>query len=234
MPREIGAGEVDGVVCRFTAPLVRAIAEKIPTVSLDYLDPQFGGHTVMPDYTAGLRQAMTRLLAAGHRRIAVLANEPGKSNARAFWQILPQVCRDVYAAHGLAVPANFYLGSAAEAPQGYRIGIEALRLPPPQRPDAIIGPDAAMPGIYRAAAECGVMIPDELSVVGINGLRLGEYLLPALTTIDVQARVLGSEAVRLLLDDIERDVPSQSDKACRIAVILRERGSARLGAIESK
>ena len=225
IPRAIEQGEVDGVICRFSSPMVREIAQRMPTVSLDYHDPDAEGYAVIPDYEGGLRSVMERLFAAGHRRIALMANNPDNLHQRGFWNIFPNTCRQAYHAHGIPLPANLFLGAASDARQGYALGLSLLQ-DADHRPDAVIGPDAAMQGFYRAAAEQHVSIPDALSVVGVNGLRLGEFLPPPLTTLDVQIRRMGGVAVGVLLDNIQSDTRRRGVEITPVELCIR--GSAQL------
>lgn len=57
-------------------------------------------------------------------------------------------------------------------------------------------------GVYQAAAEMGIKIPDELSVVGFDNLKFNELLHPKLTTIDQPVYEIGAQAIRMLLKRI--------------------------------
>jgi len=59
-------------------------------------------------------------------------------------------------------------------------------------------------GLYRAAGEVGVRIPDELSVVGLGDQELiAENLDPALTTVQPPHYAMGAWATDHLIDAIE-------------------------------
>lgn len=224
IPVEIVNREVDGIISRFASPLVRRIATHLPTVMLDYQDPQVEGYAVIPGYAAGLRNVMNRLFAAGHRHIALLANDPQGSGLHDFWVTFPTACLQAYEAQGLPVPPGFFRGAADNPQKGYEIGCQIFANRE-TLPDAIIGPDGAMLGLYRAAAEYGVKIPAQVSVIGINGLRHGEYFYPPLTTLDVQPALLASTAVGILVECIGSGTNRQGVEI--MPVILCERASAR-------
>ena len=71
---------------------------------------------------------------------------------------------------------------------------------PGEPPSAIFVPaDSIAVLLYRAIAERGLCIPDDLSVISVNreeGLIAG--LFPTLTTIDIRSEEIGREAVALL------------------------------------
>jgi DNA-binding LacI/PurR family transcriptional regulator len=225
VPVEIASREVDGVISRFASPLVRRISEHIPTVMLDHQDPLVEGYAVVPGYAVGLKTVMSRLFSAGHRKIALLANDLQVSGAHDFWITFPTACLQAYEEHGIPVPPGFCLGATDNPQKGYEIGCRIFA-DRKAVPDAIIGPDGAMLGLYRAAAERGIRIPDDVSIVGINGLKHGEYLYPPLTTLDVQPALLSATAVRILVDCIGSGTRRQGVEI--IPVVLRERASARL------
>lgn len=224
VPREVRDREVDGVISRFTSPLVREMAKHVPMVTLDYFDPLVPAFAVVPDYAAGVRLAVSRLLAAGHRHIALLANDPATSPVNSFWQIFPATGQAVFDEQHEPLPPTLFAGAAADPRHGYEIGLR-LFADRGRLPSAVVGPDGAMLGLYRAAGEKGVRIPDEVSVVGINGLRNGEYLNPPLTTIDVQIEALAREAVNVLAESIKTGTSRQGMEM--MPVFLRERASAR-------
>lgn len=225
IPPEIANREVDGVISRCASPMVRLFAADIPTVMLDYHDPDVEGFAVIPDYAAGFRSVMKRLLAAGHRSVGLLANDPQAAGVHDFWVTFPAACIQAYGETGLTVPPNLCRGPADNPRNGYEIGC-LIFSDRKTMPDAIIGPDGAMLGLYRAAAEHGVRIPDDVSVVGVNGLRHGEYLYPPLTTIDVQPAALSAAAVGVLVDGIASGTRRRGMEL--MPVMLRERASARI------
>lgn len=75
-----------------------------------------------------------------------------------------------------------------------------------ERPDAIyVSTDPMAVGAYRALAEHGLAIPDDIAVVGFDGLPRGPVLEPALTTIVQPVLDVGRTAVDLLVGDQDGD-----------------------------
>jgi LacI family transcriptional regulator len=58
-------------------------------------------------------------------------------------------------------------------------------------------------GVIRAAAEAGLTVPDELSVVGYDDIQLAQHMHPPLTTLAQDKTGLGVEAAQALLRQIE-------------------------------
>ena len=57
--------------------------------------------------------------------------------------------------------------------------------------------------VLRAAADLGLRIPDDLSLVGFDNIPMSNYLVPRLTTVTKDAAVLGKKAFELLLARIQ-------------------------------
>jgi DNA-binding LacI/PurR family transcriptional regulator len=74
---------------------------------------------------------------------------------------------------------------------------------PDERPTAVMcSNDLSAIGFLGRAGELGIRVPDDLSVAGFDGIELGSYVRPMLTTVATTPRLLGVEAARLLLETI--------------------------------
>ena len=87
---------------------------------------------------------------------------------------------------------------------GYQRGKELLRAV--SRPTAVICANEMMAGgLYQAAEELGLRIPEDLSVVGGDNTMLAGIISPKLTTIDQMSDQQGKTAVKLLLKRLRGD-----------------------------
>ncbi|SER83497.1 LacI family DNA-binding transcriptional regulator [Salipaludibacillus aurantiacus] len=57
-------------------------------------------------------------------------------------------------------------------------------------------------GVYRAVREKGLRIPEDVAVLGIDNIKMGEFLWPAITTIDQPKEDMGSESFKILLEQL--------------------------------
>jgi DNA-binding LacI/PurR family transcriptional regulator len=90
------------------------------------------------------------------------------------------------------------------------------------RPTAVLAmSDAMAMGVIRAAAERGLGVPSDLSVVGFDDVDVSAYINPPLTTIHQPIRRKGEEAVRLLLAAIERRAPGRDHLRLDTHLIIR-------------
>lgn len=66
-------------------------------------------------------------------------------------------------------------------------------------PDAILCmTDTVARGCMKTLIDCGVMVPDDIAVVGIDDLEGNDYLRPSLTSVAQAFDIIGEESVRLL------------------------------------
>ena len=144
--------------------------------------------------TEGGRSAVDHLVELGHRRIAIIT---GPKNLTCAQQRL-----DGYQA-GLARagiphdPRYVHFGDF-EVDGGYKAASTLLSLPEP--PTAIFaGSDLQACGVYRAAREKGLHIPEDLSVVGFDDSPLCDWLIPTMTTIRQPLEDMARQATRILL-----------------------------------
>jgi LacI family transcriptional regulator len=102
------------------------------------------------------------------------------------------------------LPAPALLRSVeATTEDGYRAAGELLDLRP--RPTALVCfNDKAAVGALRAAAERGVRVPDDVSVVGFDDIDLSRATTPMLTTVRQPLQEMGRMAVSLLMRVLER------------------------------
>ena len=195
---------VDGIILRPTHDDARheefrEIWDRgLPLVVVDRELPGVRCDFAGTDDTTGGRLAAEHLLKLGHRRLGHLAGPRSVSTARGRRSGFEEAvsswgagasCRTVEAPH--------FSGTRKEA-------LILLRARP--RPTAVfcVNDDAAA-DLYAAAAELGLDIPRDVSVVGFADLPLASWLRPALTTLRQDPYRLGREAVRIVLE--RRDGP---------------------------
>jgi LacI family transcriptional regulator len=94
-------------------------------------------------------------------------------------------------------------------------------------PTAVVaGNDMLAVGVLRALRRHGLRCPDDVSVVGFNGMDATEDLNPPLTTVQVPHFEMGTEAARLLLDDIAADEQRSVTVSLPATLIVRESTAA--------
>jgi LacI family transcriptional regulator len=79
-------------------------------------------------------------------------------------------------------------------------------------------------GVMRRAYEEGIRIPADLSVIGFDDIRLAQFVLPALTTVQMSQAELARLAFEALLAELQRDTPSPTgtEYVLKTHLVLRE------------
>jgi LacI family transcriptional regulator len=184
-----------------------------------------GVPAVVPDEYAAGHAAARHLIDAGHRRIALVGRPahdmpPGESTT------VPRRMAgidDAMAAAGLAFTGE-HRGAEWEPALGYEGG-HAVLDPGHDRPTAVLAAnDRVAFGVYRAAAELGLDIPADLSVMSFDDEPLAEYLHPRATTMHLPYRAIGETAVSLAIDLAHRRI-TEAPAETLIPMPLVERDS---------
>ena len=66
-------------------------------------------------------------------------------------------------------------------------------------------------GAVRALHDRGLQVPQDVTVIGFDGLPLGEYLVPRLSTVDQPTTAMARRGLELLLDSIENGAPARHE-----------------------
>jgi LacI family transcriptional regulator len=212
----------DGTV--LVTPTVVDVVNSAPVVAVD---PHTGPSTlptVASDNLKGAITATEHLIGLGHRRIGFLAGRPDLESAR----LREQGFRQAMAAAGLpALPELVRIGGyeqeSAEEPVR-----QMLALPADRRPTAVFAAnDVSALETMRVAAELGLRIPDELSVIGFDNIPESALIQPGLTTIEQPIQQMGYEAVRILIGLIDGTAAPGDDVRLTLPTALVVRQSCR-------
>lgn len=140
------------------------------------------------------------LIELGHERIGYVGGIPGRSSSVLRQQGYLQALREA----GIRKSARLMRDGDFFSESGYRQAMDLLSHPP--RPTAVcLANDLMALGAYKAIAELGLRIPDDVSVVGIDDVFFAPFLAPPLTTVRVPTKEAGRAGIRLLLDFNEEE-----------------------------
>jgi LacI family transcriptional regulator len=190
--------KVDGLVIVAPASNDRTIVElheeSVPFVlvngRVDDLEVRF----VDVDNVAGAFQAVQYLYDLGHRRIGIITGNLLVMNARHRLQGY----LDFLSARGLPDAQQWIFRGNWSEESGYAGFSHLMNLKDP--PTAIFCSNDLMAiGAMRAAADIGVGIPETVSIVGYDDIRLASFVIPRLTTIRQPIDRVGKTAAELLL-----------------------------------
>lgn len=143
------------------------------------------------DQEAGSREAVDHLLSLGHTDIAHIGGPPRAYEAR----IRENVWRTMLSERGLGVRDLGVRGWSAEV--GYQ---EGQAMAKGDLPTAVFcANDEIALGVYRAFAEGGIRIPEDVSVAGFDDLPQARYYRPALTTVAQDFEEIGRRIVDTMI-----------------------------------
>lgn len=169
----------------------------VPVVAVDR-DPHVESvPLVMVDNESGAREVVAHLLGEGHTRIAHVSG-PLAVDAAAQRQA---GYRGALADAGIPARAEYQVAGDFGEHSGY-VGAQQL-LALPERPTAaFFANDLMAIGGLRALRESGVAVPEEIAVVGFDGLELAQYVTPPLTTVEQPVDAIARRGFRLLMDQV--------------------------------
>lgn len=138
------------------------------------------------------RRATSHLIELGHRRLVHVGGDKESELDFEVHSNRLSGFRVALAEAGISHPRDFY-SCQFDISGGYRCGLKALE-DPKRRPTGIFaGSDEIAIGVMFAARELGISIPDELSIIGVDGHPLAETF--GLTTLNQYPSQQGSIAV---------------------------------------
>lgn len=190
----------DGVVIAcidfYDPNVVELVRSEIPVVTIDHL---FNNRiAIISDNVKGMKDLLTFVYKKGHRKIAYIHGADSavtQGRLSSFYKTAEEL--------GLEVPDEYVKEAAyRDTKATYARTQELLDLP--NMPTCILYPDdfASFGGI-NAIKERGLGIPEDISVAGYDGIRIGRHLEPQLTTLWQDTEQLGAKAAENLINLIE-------------------------------
>jgi DNA-binding LacI/PurR family transcriptional regulator len=96
-----------------------------------------------------------------------------------------------------------------------------LEQPGPRPTAVLVYNDLTAIGALRALHEAGIRVPDDMALVGTDGIELGEYTTPALTTVDHPREELGRLAIETICQLLGGARPSETERVLSPKLIVR-------------
>lgn len=171
--------------------------ERIPFVLVNARRDDLPLSSVDVDNVGGAGLAVEHLATLGHVRIGTLTGSAVALNS--IHRL--QGYREALARRGLPVEEEWIVEGNWSEESGYD-GLRRL-LGLSERPSAVFCSNDLMAiGALRAAADCSVDVPREMSIVGFDDIRLASFVIPRLTTIRQPIEETGRAAACILLDQL--------------------------------
>ena len=163
--------------------------------------------SVTTDDREAARRAIDTLAINGHRKIAVIGGDKTSSDIS---RLRLDGCQQSFWEHGISFdPRKDYRGVRFSCEDGYNATRSLL-----QNGDytAIFAfSDLMAIGAIRALWEAGRRVPEDVSVMGLDGLHLGKYLVPQLSTIRQDFQTIARRSVEILLSAVEDGISARHE-----------------------
>lgn len=163
--------------------------------------------SVTTDDRKAARSAIDTLVACGHRKIAVIGGDKTSSDIS---RLRYEGCQLSFGEHGISFdPQRDYRGVRFSCEDGYNATRSLLA---EGDYTAIFAfSDVMAIGAIRALWEAGKRVPEDVSVIGLDGLVLGKYLVPQLSTVRQDFQTIALRSVEILLDAVEEGIPARHE-----------------------
>ena len=172
------------------------------------------------DRLAG-KMAIEHLIALGHRKIAIIAGDHTHSD---IGRLRYEGAMEAFREHGIAFDPETDCETVRYTCQdGY---VAAQRLLERDRDFTAIFAmsDVMAVGAIRGLRDEGKKVPEDISMVGFDGVELGEFFIPRLASISQNVDALADRSFRMLLENIEENTAAHYEI---LPVQLLKRESAR-------
>ena len=168
------------------------------------------------DPVPGMSEAAKEIADLGHRRVGAIFGPRNTSTALQRETAL----RDALADNGVSIGAAATHRGAFDFGTGYAGATKLLGQP--DRPTVIMcGNDVVALGALNAAADLGVSVPAEVSMVGFDDLPAAAWPLIRLTTVAFDLDAMARKAANLLVRRIEGEEPEPYEHAVFTSHLVR-------------
>ena len=220
--RSLLGKRVDGIIMNSVATLGDAeqeylVQSGVPVVLLNRGSGRSRFSTVSAENERGGALAAEHFLKKGHRRFAHFSGPRHHGNlglrAKGFLQTVRE--------HDPATPVTVLHGGHTLA-GGYAMALKLFRDKQHAITAIFAANDAVAFGMMKAAIECGVRIPKDVSLIGFDDVEFAAIAHPPLTTIHQSKYEIGQAAVNVLLRLAKGQDKSPENRVLGVKLIERD------------
>lgn len=215
----VGHRHVDGliVINPYIDERYLAIPEAFPVVFVGARARDLAICSVSLDDEKTAYDATWHLISLGHRKIAMitgpLAEDCCNDRTKGYKQALGEA--------GIPINPDYIIEGDWSATSG-QDALMALA----ERgniPTAIFAQNDRMAlGVLHLAREMGLKVPEQLAVIGVDGMPLSSYFDPPLTTMQQDMPLIGQEATRMLVESIKKAINPSTQLKISAQIVIRQ------------
>ena len=189
-------------------------AVSMPIVFVDRRLDEMGQTSVIEaDHYAGGKLAAEHLIACGCRKITCIRGPQELSSGKKRYEGYREVCRQ-YSMKERFVDSTYKYEDGAKAAE------EVLRRYPDT--DGIIAcNDMTAVSVYKVLQKRGYRVPDDIQIIGFDGVKFGRFLTPELTTVAQPIKEMGKCAVQMILGTV-KELPRDRERKFPVMLIKGE------------
>ena len=179
-----------------SAEVIRLATSTIPSVVIDHLYE--GCNCVSSDNRESMTQMIRCAKEHGHLRIAYITGEQGavtRERLAGFYK----ACAEA----GIRVPEGFVREGRFHDPADCARLIRELMTGPVSATCILCPDDYSCLGALWQLKKEGISVPEQVSLIGYDGIRMGQMIPPRLTTYRQDTARIAAEAFSLVADAIE-------------------------------
>ncbi len=188
-----------------SANVIRLASSDMPTVVIDHVYE--GCDCVSSDNRASMERIVRHVYNRGHRRIACITGQPGavsRERLAGFYKICAEL--------GIRVPEGLVREGSFHDPEGCAAIVKDLMRGREKPTCVLCQDDYSCLGALWALKAGGIRVPEDVSLVGYDGIRMTQMMEPRLMTYRQNTPEIAAEVVKLLTEAIEtpeKHIPRQ-------------------------
>jgi Transcriptional regulators len=170
--------------------------------------------SVQSDNYSGGRISTEHLIECGCRRIVLMRGPQQYSSSQQRFLGFVDACNE----HGIQ---PLFVNSR----YSYEAGMQSARELFQRFPDVdgiLASTDMVVFSLYKIMSEQGRRVPDDVMIVGYDGVELSTLMTPALTTVEQPIEGIGRLAAKLIIDQVAHNKIEQRENVLPVSLKIRE------------
>lgn len=196
---------VEGCIAigKFGKEDIKKIQNSIPNIVFIDCSPEERRYdSVVADYKTGVKEALDYFEALGHQKIGFIGGKEFINEGKEAVVDYRELTYREWMAKRTGVKEDWIFKGQFSHESGYLLMKTLIALK--DRPTAVfMASDPMAIGAYKAIAEAGLSVPEDISIIGFDDITTTQFLTPALTSVKVYTEFMGETGVDLLLEQIK-------------------------------
>jgi len=216
---------VDGIIMDSTLAddsfLVERLMEMdMPIVIIDWNESNIDTDRLVFNFRPGMKEALDYLVSLGHKKIYYVTGPKNLSTAgirKNYFLEYVNNCK-------LLIEHEIFYGNF-KYDGGVKVAREMIKNK--TIPTAVMcANDLTALGIMKTFESENINIPDDVSIVGLDNIKMSELVKPALTTLEYKKYMIGKIAMKMLINRIKnKDIPAQRE--CFTAMLINRESTSK-------